>query len=174
MGTEKAYIMNDLYDPDYSGAGHQPYYHDQLAAVYGQYIVTAAEFIWTFSNPSADGMCVGVAINPSTQGTTVITGNYPYTFTERPNSCLRWINDSGSQNVTVRQRVSMPELEGVSYNEFISNDNYRANFGSQPSKKFFLRAAAAQTVSGSQQTIQFSLELRMHVRCYSRILPSTS
>lgn len=33
------YRMNSLYDPDYTGAGHQPYYFDQLAALYGRYTV---------------------------------------------------------------------------------------------------------------------------------------
>jgi hypothetical protein len=174
MGSELAFKLNDIYDPYYTGVGHQPYYHDQLAAVYGQYLVLSVEFIWTFTNPSADGIGIGVLMNGSTQGTTTITAMAPYQFTERPNACLKVLNNTGSQVTTVRQKVSLPSLEGVSLNEFVSNDNYRANYGASPNKKFFVRAAAANLAASATASVQYNIELLYHVRSYSRILPGDS
>lgn len=35
--------LNSVYDPDYSGVGHQVYYHDQYSAIYQTYIVYAVK-----------------------------------------------------------------------------------------------------------------------------------
>lgn len=40
--------MNSLFDPDYTGTGHQPQWFDQLAAVYATYRVYAAKITATF------------------------------------------------------------------------------------------------------------------------------
>lgn len=36
---QRIFRLNSLYDPDYSGGGHQPLYFDQLAAIYSSYRV---------------------------------------------------------------------------------------------------------------------------------------
>jgi len=38
IGTTAVYNLNSIYSPR-SGGGHQPYYHDQLEAIYTQYQV---------------------------------------------------------------------------------------------------------------------------------------
>lgn len=40
--------MNDLFDPDYTGTGHQPQWFDQLAAVYSNYKVLGSKITATF------------------------------------------------------------------------------------------------------------------------------
>lgn len=41
--------MNSLFDPDFSGTGHQPYYFDQLAALYSRYCVIGSKLTATFT-----------------------------------------------------------------------------------------------------------------------------
>jgi len=43
--TPSPYVfrLNSLFDPDLTGTGHQPFFFDQLTAVYGQYCVTAGK-----------------------------------------------------------------------------------------------------------------------------------
>lgn len=42
--------MNSINDPDASGVGHQPLWHDQWAAAYGKYVVLYSKMIVTFSH----------------------------------------------------------------------------------------------------------------------------
>lgn len=42
------YSCNSLYDPDVSGGGHQPYYFDQLSALYDHYVVIGSKIRCTF------------------------------------------------------------------------------------------------------------------------------
>jgi len=39
MGTDYAFRLNSMYDPNFSGTGHQPQGYDQMASVYGRYTV---------------------------------------------------------------------------------------------------------------------------------------
>ncbi|AXH77475.1 MAG: putative capsid protein [Circoviridae sp.] len=41
------YRANSIYDPDYSGVGHQPYGHDTLATIYNHYVVDRARITVT-------------------------------------------------------------------------------------------------------------------------------
>lgn len=57
---------NSIFDPDYSGAGHQPMGHDQWAAIYNHYSVLKSRIHVTFlpsvtSVPSGYGIC-GISI----------------------------------------------------------------------------------------------------------------
>lgn len=57
----KYYNMNGLYDPDPALGGGQPYWFDQLSAVYSRYSVIGAKITvdFTHSNPTADTGDVG-------------------------------------------------------------------------------------------------------------------
>lgn len=52
--------LNSLYDPNYTGAGHQPRGFDQLMAIYEKYTVVGAKitvcYITTSTNPSVVGL----------------------------------------------------------------------------------------------------------------------
>jgi len=39
IGTEQAMLLNSLYDPNFTGVGHQPYGFDQLSSFFNNYIV---------------------------------------------------------------------------------------------------------------------------------------
>lgn len=41
------FSTNGMFDPDITGTGHQPYYFDQVAALYNHYCVTESELILT-------------------------------------------------------------------------------------------------------------------------------
>lgn len=47
--AEHAMRMNSLYDPDFTGTGHQPYFYDQLASVYSRYSVVKSTMKCKFS-----------------------------------------------------------------------------------------------------------------------------
>lgn len=59
--------MNSLYDPDFTGTGGQPFYFDQLSAVYNRYRVLRAEFSVNIINVGIEfpAVCVLSADNTS-------------------------------------------------------------------------------------------------------------
>lgn len=57
------YNINGIYDFDYTGTGHQPFYFDQYSALYNHYVVTGAKITVAFTNPSNSDVVVGGYIN---------------------------------------------------------------------------------------------------------------
>lgn len=53
--------INSLFDPDYTGVGHQPLYFDQFAASYGRYVVLGCKATYRFAtlSQSPDSAPVG-------------------------------------------------------------------------------------------------------------------
>lgn len=56
--TTYTYRMNDIFDPDFTGAGHQPMGYDQLAAVYNRFQVLSSSIKLTVTGQAtaADNM----------------------------------------------------------------------------------------------------------------------
>lgn len=47
--AQHAWRMNSLFDPDFTGIGHQPYFYDQFAGVYSTYAVVKSKLIVKYS-----------------------------------------------------------------------------------------------------------------------------
>ncbi len=48
------YLANSIYDPNSTGTGHQPLYHDQYAAIYDQYVVLGSKITVHFQPYQVD------------------------------------------------------------------------------------------------------------------------
>lgn len=48
------YLANSIYDPNSTGVGHQPLYHDQYAAIYDQYVVLGSKITVHFQPYQVD------------------------------------------------------------------------------------------------------------------------
>lgn len=59
------FICNGMYDPNYSGAGHQPYYFDQAAALYDHYHIIGSKITVTCvpSSSTSPSAVVGIVIS---------------------------------------------------------------------------------------------------------------
>lgn len=86
VGTQQ-YNINGLYDFDYTGTGHQPFYFDQYAAIYNHYVVTGAKITIAWVNPSNSDVVVGGYINDDV----AIQAPNLNTFCEEPEAQFRVI-----------------------------------------------------------------------------------
>lgn len=51
---------NSIYDPDYTGVGHQPLFRDQMAAIYDHCVVLGSRITCTFYSETASGVAIGI------------------------------------------------------------------------------------------------------------------
>lgn len=56
------YRLNSVYDPDLTGIGGQPYWFDQLTAIYGRYMVMGAKIQVTYAYDNETAVGVGPTI----------------------------------------------------------------------------------------------------------------
>jgi len=164
-GTAQIWRLNSLYDPDYSGTGHQPRFYDQICSLgYAEYLVRKADITLTFSDPSADGMYVAVAYDqPSLLNP--IGGTYYDYLDEAPQVLVRSVNNTGSQMIVLRGHVDCAELSNVTGLQYETD---RSNFGAlttaNPAKSPVLQVAAGvmSPSNSSTPTIQCHVRLRFY------------
>lgn len=174
FGTEKIMALNSVYDPDYSGTGHQPYGYDQIAALYAFYKVHGVEMDVTFSDVSADGVCIAAQVQPS--NTTLALATYsPGQVLERPCVWTRNLSNTGEQDVTLRQSFRIPTVEGLTQLQFDANlEDYIATVGANPSKIPYLRFALAALDASSTPTCRVLCRMRYRVEFFGRTMLSQS
>jgi hypothetical protein len=118
----RVYSCNGLYDPDITGAGHQPMPFDQLMLSFEHYVTTAAKMIVSFKNTSTtNSMSVAISLNASATPVTAYgslaengvlvrdrLGMYPYDDSVKTLSMPISIGKFGA----VRQLLDDPNYEG--------------------------------------------------------------
>lgn len=118
----RVYSTNGLYDPDVTGAGHQPMPFDQLMLSFEHYVVTAAKMTVNFKNTNTTNtQSVAISLNASSTPVTAYgslcengvivrdrLGMYPYDDSVKTLSMPINVGRFGD----VRQLLDNPSYEG--------------------------------------------------------------
>jgi len=158
--------LNSIYDPDLSGVGHQPMYHDQLALVYGRYRVTGSKITIKFAMKSSPSLAAaevgptGVGIVCSANSSFASSGIS--TMMEQNNNTCKVLGDksSGDSIVTCVQTFVPARDLG---NGAVDDSNASA-FGNNPAQVFYAHAFKVDQGSVASNikmyvTIEYALEV---------------
>lgn len=145
-GAEAGFRLCSLYDTDYVGIGHQPYFFDTLSQIYLRYRVTACTVDLTFTDPDVDGIAVVAQVKPNdaTGGATNLVNQTLDAVRERPNCVVGFLNNTGVQKLHVRRRFLIHEAEGMTKTEFAGQiSEYGALCTTNPTRTTYLQIAIA-------------------------------
>lgn len=163
MGTEQVMRLNCIFDPDYTGSGHQPYGYDSITPLYKGYRVNAvkATLIWSTIGGTSDVMCAYSFYG--NQGGLTLTGTTCDQCTERPAVSTTYLSPSGNTR-TVEQNIYIPlnKVFGVSKKEYNSDDAYGSEnvaSSAEPTKQAFLAISVGSPsgVASQNATVQIIL-----------------
>lgn len=115
------YGLNNLFDPDFSGAGTQPLFYDQLSAMYNKYRVYSVKIELTLSNETEETcMAVFVPTIANSAGT-----NPEVAAMQRMAANVTLGPKSGGNGVKViRRRVPIAAVWGVDNRALHSEDDF--------------------------------------------------
>lgn len=169
-GVEQAFRLNSMFDPDFTGAGHQPYGYDQLALLYKKYKVTSVDIAIKATDPSEDGMFICAMVGSFNNIYTLAGRSYDQ-VNEKPNAMTRAVNNTGSQQSTVRQHVPLWKVTGLSKAQYDANiTDYSGLFaGPTVTDTPWLRVNAGSVRGLTGGTIKIQVEIIFHVQCYERL-----
>jgi len=128
--------LSSLYDPDQSGTGHQPTMHDQVAALYERYQVYRVDFHIEFinsdtSNPNRVGYRISdSATTPTDPSESIENGNGEWALLTKSGSDYSRCVFTGS--------VNLHDVHGITYQQYMSNDDYGSAFGGSPNELAWL------------------------------------
>lgn len=175
IGNQQKWVLNDCYDVDNTGVGHQPYGFDALSVAYGRYKVIGATVEITVNDPDADGVAFCYMIANPSNSTDFINTKTPDVIREAQQGGMIMINNSGSQKVTRKFFVPMYKAAGVTKLQFNADpDNYTAGVTGSPSSKVALLTGIADLRGGSSATCLVSTKITFHAIFYQRKIMAQS
>lgn len=179
--SQTVFRLNSIFDPDFTGVGHQPRGHDELALMYRRYYVTGCkyEIVPYWAGQSSEPVVKWSAFLTQNSGTTIISANN-YDMEE---SCLRiapvgYFGGATNQfnNTTINSKVSgyidLKSVYGV--NSVKDDSGAESGFGSNPDRSAFLVIAAANTNASVVSNIAFSVTLTYYTTCLRPVSLSAS
>lgn len=142
IGTVASYIFraNGLYDPNYTGSGHQPYGFDQWMTYYNQFTVLGSKVRATFRNYNSslgDGVMVGIQLKDSA----VVDNNNSNKIIEQGRSTWRLMQPAGG---THDQRTLHKGFSTKGFFQARDNldDIYRGSSSADPSEQAYFHIIA--------------------------------
>lgn len=159
------FAANDLFDPNRSGTGHQPYGFDQLMALYNHYQVTGSKITITVTAGQNESFVYGMQLNDSL---TMSSANVE-AICEQP-FARRKVIAAGTNNVidlTISNTFSLAKYFGakVNRNSLIGNRTYMGTETTSPTEAaFFVIWCAANGPTIDPSAIQFHVEIEYIAR----------
>jgi hypothetical protein len=174
FGVEQVYRLNSLFDPDFTGTGHQPYGFDQIAALYDQYKVNAVSLKLTFTEPAADGIGIITMVQPSAATYSLASSAFVVSA-EKQGTAVSYLNNTGIQHVTQQARLEIPTLEGVTKSQF-ANDigSFNSLCTTNPALTPWLRMAICMIDGSAASTCTVAVEITFECDFWSRAVLSQS
>lgn len=146
---------NSIFDPDQSGAGHQPMGHDQWTTFYNHYVVLGSKITVTFSNEdSGDPMLAGVLLNDDT----TLTSSSVTSIIENGKGRYCHLDTAGGPGVRTC-------VEKFSAKRFFKCDvkdrtDLKATFGTNPAEEaFFVVWTAAMNVASDPSVVYATVKI---------------
>jgi len=147
----QVFRANSLFDPDFTGVGHQPMYRDQIVAQYQTYKVVSAKFHYEFSTSNTNNGVVSVMAYNSTPPTDL---NEIAEFSRRNPELL-----ISARKCTGTCTVSNAIVLGLIQSEFVENSLYNTAVSTNPSWTSFVQFALhAATSTDTGCTLNVMIE----------------
>lgn len=136
--------LASIYDPDLTSTGHQPYNHDQFAALYSSYKVVSVQ-VRLLATPVVLSIVGGsgyatqpllpldLVVRPDNYDGSPSGANANWELeAERPKACHFTISP-GSRPLNFRRTYSVPYILGIKKQEYLDSPDYFTPMGSNPS-----------------------------------------
>lgn len=122
-----AFRANSIFDPDYTGTGHQPLGHDQWAIFYNHYRVLGSKITVTMNtNGSFEGV-MGILLDDDTTVPTKAS-----TIIEHGRGRYKYIGDTWKTGSTLSNKYSARKFHNVADVKDVGR--LRATFGTNPTE----------------------------------------
>jgi len=131
IGTAQVFRANDLFDPDFTGTGHQPMGFDQLMTWYNHFCVLSAKLKCTFKNISSAIPTVCIRYDGDNSTITSIDR-----VVELGGCVLETLEVKGvyGTNKTIELDLDIAKLQGVSRMAITSDPNLQGNAAASPTE----------------------------------------
>lgn len=167
VSDEQLYRGNSLFDPDFTGGGHQPMYFDQLTAVYKKYLVRASKIEVTALNTAASGNSLAYIFLLPNRSSSLLTGVYsgPAGLREAPRVKYKIIRTVDSNPVTqIKAYMSSRTVYGKT--DFDHRDS-AASVTTNPTQGWYWHIVTNTVDNATNLNIDYDVRITYYVDLYN-------
>ncbi len=132
------FTTNDVFDPDFTGAGGQPTFFDSWSAMYRRFRVVKCEANLEFINTTGAGL--RAVATPSGSSTLVSSLSWAGLVGDRAACLAKPVNDRAC---TIRKTWSCPDISGVPLQTYLSESDYCGTSSNSPTTRQILSIVTA-------------------------------
>lgn len=166
-----AFNLSSVYDPDYTGTGHQPMGRDQLSALYKQYRVYRVAWRVTYLGPHANQTQNQYFACRVHSGATVYSNLV--TFLEADGASGPVVGPlvgAATDTPSIAGSIVLRNLSGQTAAEYEGDDDTKAAVGASPSSVKLLQVATQHSdASATEVGGYFLIQLFMRVKFFDLI-----
>lgn len=172
-GAEQRLRLNGVFDPDYTGTGHQPYGYDQFNTIYSKVRVDACEYKISFTTPggAADILCASSIAGDTSASLASLAPARPL---EWPNATHGHLSSAGQRVCVLKGKAEIHKLLGVTKTKYVADDTYASAVGASPSQLCLLSIATASYSGQGSEAVSVLVEVEYEVVFYERVVQSQS
>lgn len=168
------YRLNSIFDPDYTGGGHQPLGRDNLANLYNRYRVDKVVATIVF-NKASEGVCVGHAI-VGNNADTAFTNPWS-AITEQAMVKYRVGSNStagSATRITLKRTFNLNKIVGVTMAKYKADDAYSSIISTNPTEAIMLHIINVDILGSTSSTTVVSVNLTYFVEFFDPFVVSQS
>lgn len=152
----RQFVCNGMYDPDYSGIGHQPMYFDQLSAIYNHYTVIGSKIKVTTVNVNGPASSTAYYFTLSQNDDGSLTYNTLINLFEKSDARCKLIPAGATSVPAAVNRWSAKKMFGGS---ILANDRLQGDIGANPAETTNWVISIQAIDSVSSVTTSFLIEI---------------
>lgn len=152
---------NSVFDPNVTSTGHQPYFYDQLTAVYNSYIVYGSKIeVHASTNNATDSRMV---VRPAIPATAV--GDMDLEC-ERPGAICKNVCN-GARETHIKMYRSTNRVYGTQKKKDL-DENFQAASNANPNNRWYWLTAVQATDELSTTAVQATIKVTYYCRFFDR------
>lgn len=167
VGSQYAFRLNSLFDPDITGVGHQPLGFDQMKLFYAKYVVNKVHIQIRIIFADDPNTVLIAAVTPSSNIVWALSNKFVYELQEQPRVTVIAAGTSGAEErPTWDADFSIADIEGIPRSKVFNENNYAALATTNPQLSPLLLLAAGSWNEGVGKSVRFNVSMT-YSTCWS-------
>jgi hypothetical protein len=167
--VDTVFNLNSLFDPEFTGAGHQPRGFDTLATLYGKYRVNRCIATLHARQRAAHG--IQIVMVPNNTSTALQNNDYP---AEMQRSVASQITGSAQPVVNLERAYDCADVLGQTSAQYRADEDTSALVTANPAELLYLHVFAQQIDGATVLDYEFVLNMVFECEFFDRKFESPS